>query len=616
MVCSAFAGMLVLLVPGAGQALEPSIVGGDRYYGSEYAESNWTIDGGVFSLDGNLTIRSGGTVTIINGGLNVVSSQGIWNGYPFSEVHHITVEDGGQLILRNSVLQAENILYNATFALGVLIRNGGSLIAENSQLTFNGTILVDQASFVAYNSVITGPLFTAMSSNVELYDSEMTEVPATPMSDEVAYPYPFAVSASTSLDVRYVFQRNPDSARTTVPEGVADDLAMDDVNNVTVATNDIITIEGFDTGGLFFNEGEALSVTLNALYMTANDFSLTGPYDTFYYYEYLDATPDQAVNMVVAPTYEAYNPTATNHYAVLTQDLTALSLSAMDLSVLSVTFDNNVAQNVYVDRVWIEVVLSLPAYHNITVAGSSELTAVNSHLGVNHGNYTNLEYRKLVVRDGAQVNLYGVDVDGEFAPEGMGPYVTVQNNILLKPLLQADDTTLEASVLDLLYDDGVYYIVNNGQTLHVTQFNIGGIEASISQVSVIAEFSGAVGYATPQDLQWNISGMAMTNMNIVVNSPPLITKTTNLPVEIINRMSQLSSLGILFDNQDANPVSFDRIWINAVLNPQINIYRWAEVQVLDKNGLPVSGADVTALVTTLRSTTRLRSETRSLRKEC
>lgn len=606
MVCSAFAGMLVLLVPGAGQALEPSIVGGDRYYGSEYAESNWTIDGGVFSLDGNLTIRSGGTVTIINGGLNVVSSQGIWNGYPFSEVHHITVEDGGQLILRNSVLQAEDILYNATFALGVLIRNGGSLIAEDSQLTFNGKILVDQASFVAYDSVIAGPLFTAMSSNVELYDSEMTEVPATPMSDEVAYPYPFATSASTSLDVRYVFQRNPDSARTTVPEGVADDLTMDDVSNVTLATDDSITIEGFDTGGLFFNEGEALSVTLNALYMTADDFDLDGPYDTFYYYEYLDPTPDQAVDMEVVPTYEAYDPAATNHYAVLTQDLTALDLSAMDLSVLTVIFENNVAQDVYIDRVWVEVELILPAYHNITVAGNSELTAVNSHLGVNHQNYSAPDYRKLIVRDGAQANLYGVNVDGEFIPEGMGPYVTVERQLTIMPYIRdtTTDTTAEIDVLGLLYDEGTYvalsdhYEVDGGQVLNIL-LNTGNSQGSITDVELLVKWRTDLTFPNTNYIQYYLDNQtpANTGIGISVAGSDEAIESFVLPNDAIVSMSDLSNLHINYVNPNdaGRSALIGYLELSAKLVPQINIYRWAEVQVLDKNGLPVSGADVIAL---------------------
>ena len=47
--------------------------------------------------------------------------------------------------------------------------------------------------------------------------------------------------------MEYVFQRNPDSARTTVPEGVAADLAMDDVNNshmLLCELSDVITSQG------------------------------------------------------------------------------------------------------------------------------------------------------------------------------------------------------------------------------------------------------------------------------------------------------------------------------------------------------------------------------------
>lgn len=597
MVCSAFAGMLILMVPGAGQALEPSNVDGDKYIGEEFTESTLIINGGTYNLDGNLIIRSGGVVNITNGGvLNMMSSAGDFNGVSFSRVHHIIVEDGGQLNIIDSYVRTEPKLYNVTPALGVLVRNGGSLYAENSQLTFSGHILIDQASFVAYGSVVNGALITAMSSTVELYGSDIDGIPGMPLIDEEAFSYPFATAVANDLNVEYSFQRNPDTARTIVPAGTADDLTMDDANNVTVASGTGMTISGFDIGGLFFDDNEAISITLNALYKTADYFVATG--DTFEYAEYLGSSVP-ATNMGVVKTYEDFAPEDTNQFKVLTEAL-PLDLSAMDLSVLTVTFNNTAGQNVLIDRVWIEVVLSIPAYHNMTMAGNTEFTAVDTYIGVNYDNYTSEStYRKLVVRDGSTANLYGVSVNGTFDVDGMGPFLTVGNTVQLKPLeVGTIDDTGEANVFNLFYNDGgvYYYRIDNGQTMCITQFNIGGVKAPISRIIVNAEYGAAAGYGSVQFLQWNITGTELTNMDMYIDLAtitPNADSTTIMNPNLVN-LVQLSNMNIVFNNLDPSQVSFDWIAIEAILNPSINIYRWADIHVIDTNGLPVRGAEVVA----------------------
>ncbi len=602
MICSSFIG-IIFLIPGAGQAQSPSLESdGDMFIGEEFENNTWTINGGKVNLDGNLTIRSGGIVTVTNAELNFLSSQGVWNGHPFSRVHNIIIEDGGQLIMQNSALKAEDVLYNATFALGVLVRNGGILIAEGSQLNFNGKILVDEASFIAYDSVITGPLFTAVSSTVELYDSVMDSIPGTPTSDEVAYPYSFATSSALSLDVDYVFQRNPDTARTIVPGGQdAENLTMDDVYNVTVANGEGIEISGFDIGGLFFNEGEALSVTLNALYMTTDDFVSTA--DTFYYSEYL-GTPTQALNMEVIPTYEAYSPNTTNQYRVLSEDLTTLDLSSTDLSVLSVTFDNTAAKDVYIDRVWIEVELSMPAYHNITVAGNGEFTAVNTELGVNYQNYTNSAYRKLVVRDAAQANLYGVDVNGIYMSTGMGPFITLEKEIEFKPLARdSTDTTTEINVLGLINDDGLYtisdyyYEIDGGQVMDVT-LNTGGLEGSITNLELLIKWRTDLNYPVSDNVQYYLATESPINSSILISvaDPSEATSSYQIPDNSIISISEIPNLHIKYGNNNipGRSAFIGYLVLYGVVSPSINVYRWAEVGVVDQNNLPVSGAEVIA----------------------
>ncbi|HRR66877.1 MAG TPA: hypothetical protein P5063_04435, partial [Methanomassiliicoccales archaeon] len=98
MVLSSFAGLLVLAIPGAGQGMLPwENENGDRFYGSDYEKTSWYVSGPV-NLNGNLTIGAGGIVIVENGTLNFES----YRTDTVSHLHHLTIEDGGTLILLNS----------------------------------------------------------------------------------------------------------------------------------------------------------------------------------------------------------------------------------------------------------------------------------------------------------------------------------------------------------------------------------------------------------------------------------------------------------------------------------------------------------------------------------
>ncbi|MFA7302045.1 MAG: hypothetical protein WC069_07065, partial [Candidatus Shapirobacteria bacterium] len=290
MVCSAFAGMLVLMVPGAGQALSPSEVDGDKYIGQDFTINEWQVSGNS-PISGDLVIRAGGVVTVTNGQLSFLNYDG--------HINKLVVEDGGQLILINSTLKVQRELYDVDYALGVLVRNGGLLYAEDSNMDFNGHLLVDDATLIAHRTVINGPLFTAMSADVQLYDSEMTGIPGRPMLEEETYSYSFAAAANQSVDVTYLFERNPDSVSTGQDVAL---IQMNDSGNVTLASTETLTVTGFDIGGLVFDEGEALSVTLKAEYRTADDFDDGGAPDTFEYAKYLAPVFTPAGNMQVWET--------------------------------------------------------------------------------------------------------------------------------------------------------------------------------------------------------------------------------------------------------------------------------------------------------------------------
>ena len=586
MVCSAFAGMLVLMVPGAGQALSPSEVDGDIYIGQDFTISEWQVSGNS-PISGDLVIRAGGVVIVTNGQLAFLNYEG--------HINKLVVEDGGQLIMINSTLMVQRELYDVDYALGVLVRNGGLLYAEDSALDFNGHLLVDDATLIAHRTVINGPLFTAMSADVQLYDSEMTNVPGMPMLEEETYSYSFASAANQSIDITYLFERNPDSVSTGQEVAL---IQMNDSGNVTLASNETLTVTGFDIGGLVFDEGEALSVILKAEYRTADDFDDGGAPDTFEYAEFLAPTFTPALNMEIIGTYDPSNLINPNTDRVIFEDLTDLNLSSIDLSVLSVRLINHELQNVYIDRIWVEVELVIPAYHNINIAGTSKFTAVNSLLEVNHLNYADEDYRKLVAYDAAEVNLYGVVVEGEFFDDGKAPYVIEQRSITFKPLSQGPgDTTGEPSVYDLLNDEvDTYYAMGGGSTLQTHAFITGDLICDFSKVVIAIECSGGPGYNLADYLQWNITGIPLIDTSLLINPPAGVEVLVSgeLTEGSILNSTQLSEVNLQFTNPDTDPLSINWLWLIGLLNPSINLYRWINATVVDSNNLPVMGATVNA----------------------
>ncbi|MHC1679756.1 MAG: CARDB domain-containing protein [Methanomassiliicoccales archaeon] len=594
MVCSAFAGMLVLMVPGAGQALSPSEVNGDVYIGQDFTINEWQVSGNS-PISGDLVIRAGGVVIVTNGQLTFLNYDG--------HINKLVVEDGGQLIMINSTLKVQRELYDYDYALGVLVRNGGLLYAEDSNLDFNGHLLVDDATLIAHRTVINGPLFTAMSADVQLYDSEMTAVPGRPMLEEETYSYSFATAANQSVDVTYLFERNPDTVSTGQDVSL---IQMNDSGNVTLASTETLTVTGFDIGGLVFDEGEALSVVLKAEYRTADDFDDEGAPDTFGYAQYQAPIFTAAANMQVWETYDLSDPVEANKETVISQDLTVLSLSSIDLSVLSVRLINTKDQNVFIDRIWIEVELEMPAFHNINIAGMSKFTAVNTLLEVNHLNYTDyyldeyeqmvFKYRKLVAYDAAEVNLYGVVVEGEFFDDGEAPYVINQRAISFKPLAQGPgDTTAEPSVYGLQSDEGAIYYINVGATLQTNAFLTGGLNIDFSSVFLEIEYSSGAGYSATDNIQWNMSGYPLIDTGIIIDiTTGYQHKSAEFPKGSIVNSTQLSDINLEFVNPGAGSISIDWLWLTGILDPAINIYRWINATVVDSNNLPVMGATVNA----------------------
>ena len=163
LVFSMFAGLLIVGMPSVGTAQLPSVLqNGDVIIGEDYELTTWPanpdLHGATYYMDGNLTIRAGGVVTIEDGTLSFTQDTGLDRtaGTADDHAYTLTIEDGGQLILIGATLTTHlNQLFDYP-SLGVLVQNGGSLMATNSVLKFPGHILIDESSAVLTNTTITG----------------------------------------------------------------------------------------------------------------------------------------------------------------------------------------------------------------------------------------------------------------------------------------------------------------------------------------------------------------------------------------------------------------------------------------------------------------------------
>ena len=155
MVISSVLAVLLVAVPNVGVTAQGEVPYGDTIVGTGYSANLTIHNQGSYPFDGNLTIRAGGIVQIINSTVFFRSSySGTTPVGTGIKALSITVEDGGILILDNSTLTVDLSGRNVIPALGVVVRHGGYLESRTSNLSFSGHLLVDDAKFDLIDSTV------------------------------------------------------------------------------------------------------------------------------------------------------------------------------------------------------------------------------------------------------------------------------------------------------------------------------------------------------------------------------------------------------------------------------------------------------------------------------
>ena len=623
-VLSSFTGFLIFAVGGSGQALIPSnedIDGaGDWYIGEEYEQSDKYVNGD-WSLSGNLTIRSGGVVTIDGGTLAFAQE---YKPGESIKTFSLIIEDGGKLVLKNATLTAriDGVAY-AFPSLGIMVRSGGVFEAYDSNIIASGHLVVDDSTFNLTRSKILAHTTAAvedrcdpgyfptgefddslvilfMSSQVNLFDSRIEGIyepsdEGTNKSQMYDHDYGFVKDVNSNGNrsaASYVLYRMPSVMVGDASGGVLDDLTMDDLRSYTIGPGSKLLLDGFDIAGMMF-PGGSVELTLNVEYTT--DPGLSSDVKVNYSYR----------NGAWAETTKSLAPTPVDPVkGVPLQekvDIALPSMSSQDLYGLNINIDNLAGEgSVYIDRVWVSIALELETYGNITVAGNTDLTAVNTYLGVDMSRDPRTQNR-LVLMDDSKAYLYGVHIDVEETAslptnECDYPFITIAETFqATASRAGTGDNTNELIGNITSIDDGLYK-VESGEVMEIAGFNTSGIRGTIMDVTASVSYFVDSGYAPKNYVQWSTGdGLKNTAIQPTSDTYSIIDRTSNLFDQGLTEMAGIEALSIQFVNGHPTlPIEFDKVWLNITICPTIYIYRWADITVEDRSGHPVSGAGVGA----------------------
>ncbi|QLH74933.1 MAG: hypothetical protein HPY73_05410 [Methanomassiliicoccales archaeon] len=617
MVSTSLLGLLLVAAPivaeGAGVSNADVTIG---------ADNPLVIMGGIYVLGHNLTVGSGGTAYFENCRINV--TQNYDPAHPFDPadlMYWIKVQDGGQLILKNVTVTNQLVTQNMPApGLGIIVRNDGYMLVQNSTLAFPGHFVVDNAHLIMWDSVVKGidaqtiaeecdlsyfvpdyfddaPVMLFISSDVQLYNTKLlgtfknsiwTNTP-----DLLSFSYPFATDDSSRKTVTYSFERNvlPSVTGTAVGENAVN-LTMEDGLFYSVEAGEQLTSQGFDIAGLSFSSADVGFITLNIQYSAP--------------YPFADATPDAfsytipfgspvATGITVTPT---WGPDPSDDMEIV-KSASLPSMSSQDLANLLISYTNGGSNVVKINRIWVDVGLEYQSYRNITLAGNTNFLAVNSVLDINNYNYTdeyNYTWNKLVIADQATAYLYGVnvtDTKGTPSPDGISPIICDSKNVIILPEEKSILDNTGQSITSLFMNDDNYYSIQNGQTFNINKFTTNGLSGGLLSARLYVRYIANVGYTTSNYLTWGIGESSVKKNAILFSYQTGETQVSyDLFTNGVTTIEDIQSLNISFENVGGETIGIDQLWLEIELDPNVYIYRWANFNVTDEQALPVDGAKI------------------------
>ena len=149
--------------------------------------ANWTIDttqvcsGILYTVDGSITINSGGSLTLVSGGLSFLKDA--THTWPT-----LTVNSGGALVLDNSIVTTQTKTIDPYLKLAMVVTGGSLTMKNGAMLKFPGWFNATGATISMTDSAITGFLPGELSGT-GLYTSDNDNSPLIAWSGTTATLY-------------------------------------------------------------------------------------------------------------------------------------------------------------------------------------------------------------------------------------------------------------------------------------------------------------------------------------------------------------------------------------------------------------------------------------------
>ena len=616
-VATAMAGAIhVSTVPAAVPVASPSAstINGDVTVGTGYSLTTWTLSGGVQTMQGNLTVASGGTVTLSNETLmfDEFSAVNSLAGYESSPIYHIIVQDGGRLILYHSVITTNLQLINAIPVLGLLVQHNGTLsMSDHSSLMFPGQFVVSAANFTMTNSAVTGipastfntnyinetafpvgifdnpPVVSFFGANavmenssMSIYENNTTGSQGNPVHVFTEH-YPFAADTGSKNTVQYTLEGVPTAVNTGSP--AADTTKHQSLSNLTaydstyydVAAGQTLSVTDFTTSGI---SSPLQAASLNVAYKSTGSSTL--------FWAYGGSTA------AVSSLNLAASSTPTNVSFALPASLTVNDLSRI-VAWLSAS-----SGTTYVNKLWVQFTFASGAYKNLTVDGSSSFTAIDSFIGANYS--PSFAHHSSVVLDGtAHSYFYNVQIDESSGQSSTSMYSTAffgeNASMVAKPFAFGPANTPTASdslsLLDSKTPSASYAIPANGvlQTygMNVTTDPTLNTRLSSAMLSITSNAStGAV-------VEVGQIGKPLINTGVGLTKGAGAVYTINLYKLGFTTLADIQNMVIYIQN-GGTITYLNNTFVQLGILSQAYIYRYANITVFSSQGLPVEGSSIAA----------------------
>lgn len=337
---------------------------------------------GILGMDGNITINSGGNLTVRNIEIQFLQDGGF---YPLTlpKKYYLKINSGGILYLENSTISVSTMMVNPYLKFN-LSSDGGKIVMKNSKLAFPGYLYLVNSEVYINSSIITG-----LSAMPSVWQNDVAKIDDNDDAPIISSLNSKIYMADSVIDKYYENVNIVDYQLTP----------KDFPGYIELQPSQTMTISKLDVSEISYDK--LSRVSLQVEYITTPDYNGTNSFQVSYNggssWQNLPITPvgDSQVSEVVP--------------------LAVTTLNGLTNLRFRFTHNGNTG-NITITR--FDVIVRPDYEFNITLSGTTQMTAINSNISIDWDT-TVLSVgtsNKLVLYNSATLELLNVRFDEEETP--------------------------------------------------------------------------------------------------------------------------------------------------------------------------------------------------------